>query len=411
MFEKLIFNLFAHALFVLIFVLIFIRLIRKNDTSYVYLLVIQFIGLVINYTELSMGKSFGLIIKSIMYLLSVVIPIFFIWLETSKKIDFTEVLYLALAYFSIFIGKENNARKYLLRLTNKYPESYKGHQILAKIYEKSRNYELALEEYEKAYEINPYNEELYLKIGKISGEIGRTDEATNIFSEILKRQPDNYEASIIFADILNAKQEYKEAVQVYLNALKYRPADYNLYYNLGMTYTMINDFSKAKECYEKAAQINSALYHAKYSLGQLELLYGDLDEAEQHFIECINAEEVEAGAYYYLARIAMIKGETDKAKNYANIAIEENPTTYEKMAGENIFMPIIDEVNKPKTSTENRKKNRKKLLSKKEILIDIHLDRTCKLVGKLNNNDIEMIENVKKNKEAEINKDDREFEE
>ena len=210
---------------------------------------------------------------------------------------------------------------------------------------------------------------------------------------------------MILADILNSKQEYKEAVQVYMAALKYRPADYDLYYNLGMTYTMINDFAKAKECYEKAAQINSTLYHARYSLGQLNLLYGDLEEAEKYFMECIDAEEVEAGAYYYLARIAMIKGETDKAKNYANIAIEENPTIYEKMAEENIFMPIIDEVNKPKINVEGKKKNKKKLLSKKEILIDMHLDNTCKLVGKLNNNDIEMIENVKRTKKQEINYD------
>ena len=197
-----------------------------------------------------------------------------------------------------------------------------------------------------------------------------------------------------------------------MNALKYKPADYDLYYNLAMTYTMINDFAKAKECYEKAAQINSLLYHAKYSLGQLNLLYGDLDEAEKYFMECIDAEEVEAGAYYYLARIAMIKGQTDKAKNYANIAIEENPTIYEKMADENIFMPIIDEVNKPRINVEDKKKNKKKLLSKKEILIDMHLDNTCKLVGKLNNNDIEMIENVKKTKEQKINKDqERQIEE
>ena len=75
------------------------------------------------------------------------------------------------------------------------------------------------------------------------------------------------------------------------------------------------------------------------------------------------------------------------------------------MAEENIFMPIIDEVNKPKINVEGKKKNKKKLLSKKEILIDMHLDNTCKLVGKLNNNDIEMIENVKRTKKQEINYD------
>lgn len=408
MLEKIIFNLFAFVLFILIF----LKLIRKNDTSYVYLLALQFIGIAINFIELSMGKSFGLITKLIIYILSVFLPIFFIWLEYAKSIDFAEIFDLMVSKIALLIGKEEVAKKYLLQLTEKYPNSSKGHKMLAELYENKEKYELALEEYEKVYELEPKNQNIYLKIGKLYGNVGRENEAIKILSDLLKRKPDYYEASLILADILNSKQEYKEAVQVYMAALKYKPADYELYYNLGMTYTLINDFAKAKECYEKAAQINSDLYHAKYSLGQLNLLYGDLEEAEKYFIECIDAEEVEAGAYYYLARIAMIKGETDKAKNYANIAIEENPTVYEKMAEENIFMPIIDKVNKPRIDVEGRKKNKKKLLSKKEILIDMHLDNTCKLVGKLNNNDIEMIENVRKTKEQEMNyNQDRQIEE
>lgn len=408
MFEKMLFNLLAFTLFILMF----FKLVRKNDTSYVYLLALQFIGIAINFIELIIGKSFGLFTKLIMYLLSVFIPIFFIWLEHTKKIDFAEVFYTIIEKVSLLMGKEEIAKKYLLQLTEKYPNSCEGHKMLAELYEKTEKYELALEEYEKVYDLNHNYKNIYLKIGKLYGNVGREDEAIKIFSDILKKKPDYYEASIILADILNKKQEYKEAAQVYMNALKYKPADYDLYYNLAMTYTMINDFAKAKECYEKAAQINSLLYHAKYSLGQLNLLYGDLDEAEKYFMECIDAEEVEAGAYYYLARIAMIKGQTDKAKNYANIAIEENPTIYEKMADENIFMPIIDEVNKPKINVEDKKKNKKKLLSKKEILIDMHLDNTCKLVGKLNNNDIKMIENVKKTKEQKINKEqERQIEE
>lgn len=408
MLEKMLFNLLAFTLFILMF----FKLVRKNDTSYVYLLALQFIGIAINFIELIIGKSFGLFTKLIMYLLSVFLPIFFIWLEHTKKIDFAEVFYTIIEKVSLLMGKEEIAKKYLLQLTEKYPNSCEGHKMLAELYEKTEKYELALEEYEKVYDLNHNYKNIYLKIGKLYGNVGRENEAIKIFSDILKKKPDYYEASIILADILNKKQEYKEAAQVYMNALKYKPADYDLYYNLAMTYTMINDFAKAKECYEKAAQINSLLYHAKYSLGQLNLLYGDLDEAEKYFMECIDAEEVEAGAYYYLARIAMIKGQTDKAKNYANIAIEENPTIYEKMADENIFMPIIDEVNKPKINVEDKKKNKKKLLSKKEILIDMHLDNTCKLVGKLNNNDIKMIENVKKTKEQKINKEqERQIEE
>ena len=56
----------------------------------------------------------------------------------------------------------------------------------------------------------------------------------------------------------------------------------------------------------------------------------------------------------------MIKGETEKAKNYANIAIEEEPSIFEKMYAENIFLPIMDSVNRPKLDKDSKKKNKKK---------------------------------------------------
>ena len=67
MIEKIIFNLFAFTLFILIF----IKFIRKNDTSFVYLLIGQFIGIAISFIELSIGRSFGIIVKFITYLFSI----------------------------------------------------------------------------------------------------------------------------------------------------------------------------------------------------------------------------------------------------------------------------------------------------------------------------------------------------
>mgnify|MGYP001063977859 CR=1 FL=1 len=401
MFGKIVFNVLAFTLFIMMF----LKFIKRNETSYVYLLILQFVGIAIEFVELITYKNLNVVLKLLMYVFSVIIPIFVFWLEFTKKIDFAEIFYLTSAKFNILVGRDEVAKKYLSQLTEKYPASIKGHKMLGEVYEKQKKYELALEEYEHALENTPEDKAMKLKISELYGYTGKEDEAIGRLMKLLKQQPDYYEASIVLADILNSKKEFKEAVQVYMNALKYRPADYDLYYNLGMTYTLLNDFAKAKECYEKAAQINSVLYHARYSLGQINLLYGDLEEAEKYFMECIEAEEVESGAYYYLARIAMIKGETEKAKNYANIAIEENPTLYDKMADENIFMPIIDEVNKPRLSVDGKKKNKRKTLSKKEMFIDLYLDNTCKIVGKLNNNDIEMMENVKKTKQQTINLD------
>ena len=398
MFEKIVFNVLAFTLFIMMF----LKFIKRNETSYVYLLILQFVGIAIEFVELITYKNLNLVLKLLMYVFSVIIPIFVFWLEFTKKIDFAEIFYLASAKFNILVGRDEVAKKYLSQLTEKYPASIKGHKMLAEVYEKQKKYELALEEYERALENMPEDKAMELKISELYGYTGREDEAIGRLMNLLKQQPDYYEASIVLADILNNKKEYKEAAQIYINAIRYKPYDYELYYNLGMTFTMLNDFAKAKEYYEKAGQINSNLYHARYSLGQINLLYGDLDEAENCFMKCIDTEEIEAGAYYYLARISMIKGKTAEAKNYANIAIEENPKIFDKMSEENIFAPIMDEVNKPKIKQEEKRRGKRKTLTKKEKTIDQHLDDTCKVVGKLNNNDIEMMENVKKSKRLDV---------
>ena len=86
---------------------------------------------------------------------------------------------------------------------------------------------------------------------------------------------------------------------------------------------------------------------------------------------------------------------------------EENAEIYNKILDENIFAPIAKQVNKPKITVETKKRGKRKTLSKKEKYIDEHLDKICKLVGKLNNNDIEMIENMRKTKNQDFrNKDD-----
>lgn len=137
------------------------------------------------------------------------------------------------------------------------------------------------------------------------------------------------------------------------------------------------------------------------------VIYG---EAESYFMECLSAEEVEAGAYYYLAQISMLRGDKAKAVNYINIAIELDSKVYKEIEGQSIFAPIIKHIKPPDFNTTLNKPILKKL-SKKEKLTQKHLKETYYLVNKLNNNDIKMIKNIKKNVELEeenqIEKDEK----
>ena len=140
MIEKLIFNVLAFALFTLMF----FKLIAKNDTSYVYVLVMQFIGIAINFIELIVGKSFGVFCKIIVYTFSVIIPIIIIWLEYKKNIKVFEILYLSVANLFTIMDKNDEAIKYLKRIVEKNENNSKAHELLAKNYEKLEKLELLL---------------------------------------------------------------------------------------------------------------------------------------------------------------------------------------------------------------------------------------------------------------------------
>lgn len=394
MFLKIIFNLLAFTFFIFMF----FELIRKNDTNYIYLLILQFIGILIEFIEIVNNINLNNALKIIKFILSIAIPILVFLVEYTKKISFTEILYSIIANYYILLKDPENSKNYLIKLIDKYPNSRIGHKKLANLYESEDKINLAIEEYEKAIELEKNNQELGIKLGKLYAKTNRNIEAKQLLADILTDNPENYDASILLADILYNEKEYKDAILIYTSALKYKPADYELFYYIGMTYTMLNDFQKAKENYEKAAQLNSYLFHAKYTLGQLNLIYGEMEDAKKYFQECTTSEEVEAGSYYYLARIAIIKGELDNAIQYANIAIEDDSDMYDKIQQDNIFITIREKINKPNFQNENYKKMKQ---SKKEKNISEHLDNTCKLVGKLNNNDIQMIENVMKTKENE----------
>lgn len=401
MIEKIFFNILAFA----IFIIIFGRFIKKNDTSYVYVLGLEFLGIVINFIELIFNVHLNLFFRILIYILSIIIPLIILVIEIKNRIDFPEILNIIFAKIALNAGNTEKAKEFLFKLINKYPESYIGHKTLAEVYEKEEKYTVAIDEYIRATEINNNDINLNYNIARLLNKDERAEEAIVMLQDILKKKPEYYEATNLLGEILYSNERYKEAINVYMNALRYNPGNYDLYYNIGMVCTMLNDFQRAKEFYQKAAEINSLLYNAKLSMGQISLIAGDLEEAEKYFKESVKGEDVEAGSYYYLSQIAILKGDKEKATNYMNIAIELDPNIYNKVQRENVFTPIKNNLIKP---DRLRKEERKRIkLSIKERKALNHLSKTCSLISNLNHNDLTMMKNLK---EKEIKKEQRQRE-
>lgn len=400
MLEKIIFNVLALALFTITF----LKLIRKNDTSYIYVLALEFVGLAINFIELFFSIKLSIILKIIIYIFSIIIPGIMLWIEKVKKIDFPELFNVTIAQILSAFGKQEQAKKMIMDFLNKNPNSYIAHKWLAEFYEKEGNYDAAISEYMRVTDIKRNDFVSTCKLCEVLNKNKQNQEAINLLEEILKQKPEYEKASNLLGEIFFEEEMYKEAISVYMSALRYNPGSYDLYYSLGMAYTMINDFQRAKEFYSKAAEINTLAYNAKLNLGQIALIYGDLDEAEQWFIQAGKQEDLEAGSYYYLSQIALLKGDEDKAKNYMNVAVQLDPKVYKQAQRDPVFTPIKEKINPPEENKENEKN---KTLSKKEKSVNRHLMKTCILVKNLSKEDIR---NAKANRQNEIDIDEKQKE-
>ena len=381
--ERIIFNVIAFALFLIVF----FKMVHKNDTSYIYSLVLQALGIAISFVGLVFCINLPVVLYILTYIFSILLPFTIIIFE-QKGLYFSEIIYLNIAKFYHATNKSEKAKEALKNILEKYPNSYYLHKQLGRIYEDLGNIDIAVDEYIRASEINRLDFNLPLKTATLLKEISRNDEAIYLLNDLLKRKPESYEASCLLGDILYEQENYKEAVNVYLQALNYNPDQYELYYNLGMIYTRLNDFQSAKEYYEKAAQLNSLLYHAKYDLGQIALLYNELEEAEEYFTECANDEDLADEVYYYLAYIYMLKGEREQAIQYLNIAVEESLEIYEKANKELVFKMIMNRIDKPTKTVKDRNEGK---ITLKELETIKHLEKTCEVVGSLSQNDIKAI--------------------
>lgn len=407
--EQLIFTVISLA----IFVYTFFKMIRKNDTSYVIILLLEAIGIALNFIEFAFTIKSNIILDIAKYALSILVPIIATILET-RGITLLEIINITKAKFYLAIGNDKKAKEALIKLITKMPNSYKGHKLLAELYEKEGGMRKAIDEYVQAIDINKKDYNSYYKVAELLDNLDKKDEAAEMLFNLLNIKPDMYKATVLLGDILIEKERYKDAANIYQEALRFNPMSYDLNYNLGIVYTMLNDFQNAKICYEKAAEINSLAYNCKYALAEIALIYKDLEEAERRFLEAIEEEELSADGYFELAKIYLIKGDKDTAIKYTNTAIDINSKKIvEKVKKDTIFIPIMARISIP-FNLENSLNEDEKVakLQEKDIKAKEHLEEMVDITRHLSYNDIKLL---KKNtaegkikKEQQIEKDEKE---
>ena len=179
-----------------IFVYMFFRMIRRNDTSYVTILVLEAMGIALNFLEVLFDIKLNVLFMILKYVLAVLIPIIVIVLER-QKIYLFEATNFIKAKIYLMLGNNKKAKEALLNILDKNKESYKAHKTLAEIYEKEGGMRKAIDEYVQAIDLDKQDYNSYYKVAKLLDGLDKKDEASQMLFNLLNKKPDNYEASIL----------------------------------------------------------------------------------------------------------------------------------------------------------------------------------------------------------------------
>ena len=418
--EQLVFVVIAFA----IFVYMFFKMMRQSDISYIIILVLETIGIALNFLEVLFGVKLNIVFVIIKYILAFIIFIVGAIIDIIRQ--FLEKYTVNKILDSHVVEKiTKKAKKILLQLTSKYPNNYEAHRLLAEMYEKEGGMRKAIDEYVQAIDIYKQDYDSFYRVAHLLTYLDRKDDATQMLTTLLEKKPDFYEATILLGDLLIEKGSYKEAVGIYQDALRYNPTSFDINYNLGIVYTMLNDFQNAKVCYEKAAELNALSYTAKYSLAEIELIYKNLEDAEKKFLEVIESEELSADAYCELAKIHLIKNDKDTAIKYANVSIDiDAKRMVKKIKADPIFIPILAKLTIPfnlEHKDENEeainKDKQKTKINEKDLKVKEHLEEVIDITRNLSYTDINLlkkeeykkeIQSDEKNKKRLLDKEQRE---
>lgn len=193
MIEKILFNILAFLLFAYIFIF---KLIKKNDTTYLIVLLSQAIGILLNLIQIIFDIFTGAIFNLIIYILCIILPGIILIVE-SRGISFSEIILVSISKIYFYFGNRKKAKDILFELVSKYDSSYRGHKMLAEIYEKEGGMRKAIDEYVKALDIKGNDYKSYFKISELLIELGKKEEAIQMLVTLVKKKPELYEASKI----------------------------------------------------------------------------------------------------------------------------------------------------------------------------------------------------------------------
>lgn len=211
------------------------------------------------------------------------------------------ILFCVLSLFSVRQTKiwENSVTLWKHDLSL-YPDtSFKAYVNLGKAYFDLNDYPNALENLNKAIDINPGNDTAYYNRGAVYLSQDRNNEAIEDFNKAIEVNPRHWEAYFNRGRTYYASGGYEKAIDDFSKVIEINPEFEEVYYNMGTIYASVfNDHIKALKYYSRAIEIKPDYASAYHNRGTVYVSMGDDNNAIDDFSAAIFFNRTDAMAYF-----------------------------------------------------------------------------------------------------------------
>jgi len=254
-------------------------------------------------------------------------------------VDFSKVLDLKLDYAAAWLsrgmaydykadfGKAIDDYSKAIELKPDDADAYtkRGHDYHLK--EELRN---AIDDFNKALKLKPNDSDIYVKRGDTycsMGDFKKTlsgsgldvyakedyDNAINDYGKAFQLNPEKDNIYVRLGDVYNEKDDYVNAIDNYSKTLKLKPNDADAHVRRGKAYGNKGDYDKAIQDFNKAIQIEPYYIDAYFTRGLAYGSKGDFDKAIDDCGKAIELDPNKANAYECRRHAYASKGNYHKA--------------------------------------------------------------------------------------------------
>ena len=148
------------------------------------------------------------------------------------------------------------------------------------------------------------------------------------FNKALEYDPDNASAMFRIGNIYYVIKDYIKAVDIYEHGLKLSNKNYKVYNLVGKCYVALNEYDIALLFFDKSLEINNKYTNALFEKAKVYKLLNDIEKSTSILNDIILLDSKYSKAYELLMDIAVSKDNLDQAITYGNSALTISPDAY-----------------------------------------------------------------------------------